>query len=126
MSSSELTRYALKTYRTVPTEASRLKRAMSEMEDRIKELETAVTSACGYHLNHCPLLGIPPQSDSSADQLADSLGALSVNDTGDTQYFGPTAGTEVCVAASCGRIQLSQTRLGIAIGESHLMTCELH
>ncbi|KAJ7140762.1 hypothetical protein C8R44DRAFT_846798 [Mycena epipterygia] len=84
--------------RTVPTEASRLKRAMSEMENRIKELETAVTSACGYHLNYCPLLGIPPQSDSSADQLADNLGALSVNDTGDTQYFGPTAGTEALLS----------------------------
>ncbi|KAJ7140724.1 hypothetical protein C8R44DRAFT_726447 [Mycena epipterygia] len=81
--------------RTVPTEASRLKRAMSEMEDRIKELEAAITSASGYHLNHCPLLGISPQPDSSADQLADSLGALSVNDTGDAQYFGPTAGTEI-------------------------------
>ncbi|KAJ6573406.1 hypothetical protein DFH09DRAFT_1277047 [Mycena vulgaris] len=84
--------------RAVPTESSRLKRAISEMEDRIKELETAITTACDYHLDYCPHLGISPAGALSADQLADSFGALTVNDTGDTQYFGPTAATETLLS----------------------------
>ncbi|KAJ6573398.1 hypothetical protein DFH09DRAFT_1457350 [Mycena vulgaris] len=81
--------------RAVPTESSRLKRAMSEMEDRIKELETAITTAYDDHLDYCPHLGISPTGPLSADELADSLGTLTVNNTDDTQYFGRTAGTEV-------------------------------
>ncbi|KAJ7457813.1 hypothetical protein FB451DRAFT_589068 [Mycena latifolia] len=85
--------------RAVPTEAARLRRAMSGMEDRIKELETAITSACEYHLDHCALLGISSaEASSSADQLAERVGTLSVNDTGDSQYFGPTAGTEALLS----------------------------
>ena len=66
---------------------------MSEMEARITELQVATTTAYGYHLDYCPHLGI--YIGQPVDQLADSLGALSVNDTGDAQYFGPTAGAEV-------------------------------
>ncbi|KAJ6594886.1 hypothetical protein B0H19DRAFT_1366629 [Mycena capillaripes] len=85
--------------RAVPTEASRLRRVLTDMEARIRDLETAITSAHNFHLNICPLLGISPtDKDRSVDQLADSLGALSVNNSGNAQYFGPTAGTEALLS----------------------------
>ncbi|KAF7358118.1 Zn(2)-C6 fungal-type domain-containing protein [Mycena venus] len=72
------------------------------MEARMKELETFMTRASNYHLNICPYLGISPapgiDPSAAADQLADSLGALSVSDTGNTQYYGPTAGTEALLS----------------------------
>jgi hypothetical protein len=74
----------------------------SDMEARMKELETAITRASNYHLDVCPNLGVSPaDKDPAAEQLADSLGALSINDTGDTQYYGPSAGTEVCKRLWC-------------------------
>ncbi|KAF7324388.1 Zn(2)-C6 fungal-type domain-containing protein [Mycena venus] len=61
-----------------------------------------MTRASNYHLNICPYLGISPapgiDPSAAADQLADSLGALSVSDTGNTQYYGPTAGTEALLS----------------------------
>ncbi|KAF8157426.1 hypothetical protein K438DRAFT_2026169 [Mycena galopus ATCC 62051] len=85
--------------RTVPTELSRARRIFSEMEARMKELETAITRANHYHLDVCPYLGISPgDKDPSADQLADSFGSLSVNDTGNVQYYGPSARTEALLS----------------------------
>ncbi|KAJ7648330.1 hypothetical protein DFH06DRAFT_574922 [Mycena polygramma] len=85
--------------RAVPTEASQLKRVLSQMEARMNELETAITRASKYHLDVCPLLGLSSsEKDPNVDQLADSLGALSVNSTGNSQYFGPTAGTEALLS----------------------------
>ncbi|KAJ7648523.1 fungal-specific transcription factor domain-containing protein [Mycena rosella] len=86
--------------RAVPTEASRLKNTVSEMEARIKELETAITTACGYHLDYCPHLGI--SATNVPDQLAERLGALSINNTGNIQYFGPSAGTEALLSIDPG------------------------
>ncbi|KAJ7239566.1 hypothetical protein B0H12DRAFT_1135940 [Mycena haematopus] len=82
--------------RAVPTEASRARRAFTEMQARIRELETAITRANNYHLDVCPLLGI--SKDPSIDQLADSLGSLSCTETGNFQYYGPTAGTEALLS----------------------------
>ncbi|KAF8170896.1 hypothetical protein K438DRAFT_1982450 [Mycena galopus ATCC 62051] len=69
------------------------------MAARMKELETAITRANNYHLDVCPYLGISPgDKDPSADQLADSFGSLSVNDTGNVQYYGPSARTEALLS----------------------------
>ncbi|KAJ7093817.1 hypothetical protein B0H15DRAFT_142470 [Mycena belliarum] len=84
--------------RTVPTEAARLRRTVAGMEARIKELETAVTGSWNYHLDHCPHLGISTPKASAVDQLVEKVGALSVTDSGDSQYFGPTAGTEALLS----------------------------
>ncbi|KAJ7090778.1 hypothetical protein B0H15DRAFT_836845, partial [Mycena belliarum] len=82
--------------RTMPTEAARLRRTIADMEARIKELETAVTASCkcNYSLDYLPSRIAPPKA-SAVDQLVERVGALSVTDSGDSQYFGPTAGTEV-------------------------------
>ncbi|KAJ7151794.1 hypothetical protein C8R43DRAFT_924043 [Mycena crocata] len=94
--------------RAVPTEASRLKRTIAEMESRMKDLETAITRANSFHLDYCPYLGIlPPDVKSEpADELADSLGSLTINESGDSQYFGPTAGAEVLLAFEVGASEL--------------------
>jgi hypothetical protein len=71
---------------------------ITEMGDRIRELEQAVASthrngSSPYH----PLLGTTPRvpAPSVPAQNAEILGSFSVNEAGDALYFGPTAGTEV-------------------------------
>ncbi|KAJ7502643.1 hypothetical protein B0H11DRAFT_1989462 [Mycena galericulata] len=85
--------------RAAPTEASRLRHTLSEMEARMVELETAITTACGYHLDYCPHLGISIKEPTTAiDHVTLGLGALGVSDTGPVQYFGRTAGTEALLS----------------------------
>ncbi|KAJ7090790.1 hypothetical protein B0H15DRAFT_836909 [Mycena belliarum] len=95
--------------RTMPTEAARLRRTVAEMEVRIKELETAVTGTCNYHLDYCPHLGISSPEASSVNQLVERVGALSITDSGDSQYFGPTAGTEALLSIESSDPVLEQT-----------------
>ncbi|KAK7001542.1 Zn(2)-C6 fungal-type domain-containing protein [Favolaschia claudopus] len=83
--------------RVVPTEASRLRRALKELEARRNELETTVTRLNKYHLDVCPYLG-KSQGNDKTDELADTLGALSITDSGHTQYYGPSAGTEALLS----------------------------
>ncbi|KAJ7731309.1 fungal-specific transcription factor domain-containing protein [Mycena maculata] len=105
--------------RSVPTEASRLKRTVAEMEDRIKELEITITTNCDYHLPFCPYLGVSVKKlDSSLDNLADSLGAMSVNDTGEAQYFGRTAGTEALLSMGNESITEGVASTFVAITDS--------
>ncbi|KAJ7171320.1 fungal-specific transcription factor domain-containing protein [Mycena filopes] len=85
--------------RAVPTEASRLKATLAAMEERRRELESTITKASNYYLDTCPHLGLTvPGKRDPGETLADRLGALSVDDTGVTQYFGPTAGTEALLS----------------------------
>ncbi|KAJ7849361.1 hypothetical protein B0H14DRAFT_869301 [Mycena olivaceomarginata] len=85
--------------RTVPTEASRLRHVLSGMQARMKELETAVIRATNYHSAVCPYRDISSaDKDSSADKLAKSVCALSIKDTGNARYYGPSAGTEALLS----------------------------
>lgn len=72
---------------------------ITEMGDRIRQLEHAIASTHdGGESSHHPLLAKAPRlpAPSTPAQNAEVLGSFSVNEAGDAVYFGPTAGTEVC------------------------------
>lgn len=94
-----------------------MRHVLSKMQARMKELETAVIHATNYHSAVCPYRDISSaDKDPSADKLAESVCALSIQDTGNAQYYGPSAGTEVRDRPSC-RIPFSCSS-GTAVGQS--------
>ncbi|KAJ6507293.1 fungal-specific transcription factor domain-containing protein [Mycena vitilis] len=80
--------------RSVLSEVPELTAYISEMGDRIRQLEQAVATTQNPAL--CALLNTtsPPLQESTPAQSGELLGSFSVNEDGDAVYFGPTAGTE--------------------------------
>lgn len=85
---------------------------VEEMGDRIKALEEAIGQFQAsistethpllrpelLNIKFPPGLSIPTEKlDESTLELANTLGALTINENGSTRYFGSTAGTEVRV-----------------------------
>ncbi|KAJ7162672.1 fungal-specific transcription factor domain-containing protein [Mycena crocata] len=99
--------------RVLRSESLELSTTIHNMGGRIRELETAVAEAlgeeitCKHPLFREDLLGIKnsielPRStddDRTPAQLADSFGALAVNASGTSRYFGPTAGPSALLSA---------------------------
>ncbi|KAJ7502385.1 hypothetical protein B0H11DRAFT_1988368 [Mycena galericulata] len=95
--------------RSVMSKVPELTSIITEMGDRIRQLERAVESTHDAGVggsSHHPLLKSTPRVPipSAPAQNAEVLGSFSVNHAGDAVYFGPTAGTEALLAiegASC-------------------------
>jgi hypothetical protein len=83
-----------------------LHNAITEMGERIRQLEHAISKAPHPLYKSRPpeaalsalrvLFGTPMKSTPA--RTGEALGSLSVNGDGNSVYFGPTAGTEVCQA----------------------------
>ncbi|KAJ7212964.1 hypothetical protein GGX14DRAFT_445819 [Mycena pura] len=87
--------------RSVMSDVPELTSIISEMGERIRQLEQAVASTHdGARSSHHPLLSQPHRqpAPSTPAQNADALGSFSVNVAGDAVYFGPTAGTEALLS----------------------------
>ncbi|KAJ6545412.1 hypothetical protein B0H19DRAFT_1167621 [Mycena capillaripes] len=82
--------------RSVMSDAPELIAVISEMGERIRQLERAVASTRGTSSDH-PLLSTAtePPKESTPAQTGEFLGSFSINEDGDAVYFGPTAGTEI-------------------------------
>ncbi|KAJ6498764.1 fungal-specific transcription factor domain-containing protein [Mycena sanguinolenta] len=84
--------------RSVISDFPHLTAKISEMGERIRQLERAVakTRPPNEQSLHHPLLWTPsrPPSEFIPAQSGEALGSISVNEDGDAVYFGPTAGTE--------------------------------
>ncbi|KAJ7141205.1 hypothetical protein C8R44DRAFT_762931 [Mycena epipterygia] len=85
--------------RSVMSDVPELTAVISEMGERIRQLEQAVasthdggSSSSSQHPLLSSVPGIP--TPSAPAQSAEVLGSFSVNEAGDAVYFGPTAGTE--------------------------------
>ncbi|KAJ7103697.1 fungal-specific transcription factor domain-containing protein [Mycena crocata] len=98
--------------RVLRSESLELSTTIHNMGGRIRDLETAVAEAHAeeskttHPLLREDLLSIKnsielPRStnDATPAQLADSFGALAVNATGTSRYFGPTAGPSALLSA---------------------------
>ncbi|KAF7376608.1 Zn(2)-C6 fungal-type domain-containing protein [Mycena sanguinolenta] len=83
--------------RSVRSEVPLLTAKISEMGERIRQLERAVADARTNEdfFDH-PLLSTTtrPPSEFTPAQTSEALGSFSVNQDGNAVYFGPTAGTE--------------------------------
>ncbi|KAJ7354633.1 fungal-specific transcription factor domain-containing protein [Mycena albidolilacea] len=79
--------------RSVLSDVPHLTAKITEMGERIRQLEQAVAST-RENTSH-PLLSTAtrPPSESTPAQTDEVLGTFSVNDVGDAVYFGPTAGS---------------------------------
>jgi hypothetical protein len=74
---------------------------ITEMGERIRQLEQAVASTRENTSSH-PLLSTAtrPLSESTPAQTDEVLGTFSVNDVGDAVYFGPSAGSAVILGST--------------------------
>ncbi|KAF7376606.1 Zn(2)-C6 fungal-type domain-containing protein [Mycena sanguinolenta] len=87
--------------RSVRFEVPILTTKISEMGERIRQLELALADArTDEESSEHPLLStttrLPPES--APAQMGEALGSISVNEDGDAVYFGPTAGAEALFA----------------------------
>ncbi|KAJ6605836.1 hypothetical protein B0H10DRAFT_2076061 [Mycena sp. CBHHK59/15] len=82
---------------SVMNDFPKLTTVITEMGERIRQLERAVADTHGQSSSSHPLLSSAPRPPriSTPAQNAEVLGAFSVNQAGDAVYFGPTAGTEI-------------------------------
>ncbi|KAJ7467123.1 fungal-specific transcription factor domain-containing protein [Mycena latifolia] len=83
--------------RSVMSDVPKLTAVMTEMGERIRQLEHAVASTHDRRSSsQHPLLVNAPRlpSASAPAQNAEALGSFSVDEAGHAVYFGPTAGTE--------------------------------
>ncbi|KAJ6538854.1 hypothetical protein DFH09DRAFT_1368755 [Mycena vulgaris] len=85
--------------RSVMSEVPELTSVITEMGERIRQLERAlqvVSTHVGESSTNHPLLSKAPQlpMPSAPAQHGEVLGSFSVSETGNTLYFGPTAGSE--------------------------------
>ncbi|KAJ7665729.1 fungal-specific transcription factor domain-containing protein [Mycena rosella] len=84
--------------RSVLSDVPELTTIITEMGERIRQLEHAVagTHDGGGSSSQHPLLSNAPRlpASSAPAQNAEILGSFSVNEAGHAVYFGPTAGTE--------------------------------
>ncbi|KAJ7168672.1 fungal-specific transcription factor domain-containing protein [Mycena filopes] len=80
--------------RSVMSDVPELTAVISEMGERIRQLEQAVADTrSGFPSGH-PLLSATSARTPLESHSADALGSFSVNEDGHAVYFGPTAGTE--------------------------------
>ncbi|KAJ6538867.1 fungal-specific transcription factor domain-containing protein [Mycena vulgaris] len=80
--------------RSVMSEVPELTSVITEMGERIRQLEHAVASTHDGSSNH-PLLSKTSRLPTAAPaQNAEVLGSFSVDEAGHAVYFGPTAGSE--------------------------------
>ncbi|KAJ7267685.1 fungal-specific transcription factor domain-containing protein [Mycena haematopus] len=110
--------------RSVFSDVPLLTAKISEMGERIRQLERAVanTRPAGEESSYHPLLSTTtrPPSEFTPAQTGEALGSFSVNEDGDAVYFGPTAGTEALfsIEGASDDAYLEQRFSFIAITES--------
>ncbi|KAF7376610.1 Zn(2)-C6 fungal-type domain-containing protein [Mycena sanguinolenta] len=88
--------------RSVTSDFPQLTAKISEMGERIRQLERAVanTPSPSEQSSHHPLLwkSAPPTTECTPAQTGEPVGSLSVSEDGNAIYFGPSAGTEALLS----------------------------
>ncbi|KAJ6538087.1 fungal-specific transcription factor domain-containing protein [Mycena capillaripes] len=99
--------------RSTMSHVPELNTVITEMGERIRQLELALANARGHVWDmkkpiDALLASVPLRTESTLLQAGKVLGSFSVNGDGDAVYFGPTAGAESLLSIASSAVGLSQ------------------